>query len=256
MYCPVCEYDLQKLSVTTTSGVIFDVDHCGRCGGTWFDPYEINRIPYHEVVRLAAVTVLPKKHVASPKVLHCPRDRRVMKNYYGQAVPAGVRLYWCKKCLGIWASQKALEDFKMHQEGSIMEYKEGERAFPAISVVFIPAMLTAFLFLLTFATVITLQEARENRIIAQQLISEVNVTKLSPTILSITFNTSKPVKSWISYGPNRLEMATRPVAKIFATRHAIVLVNLKPNIPFLYRITLEDQEARRFTTDLTPLANY
>ena len=150
MYCPVCEYDLQKLTVTTTSGGIFDVDHCGRCGGTWFDPYEINRIPYHEVVRLAAVTVLPKKHVAAPKVLHCPRDHRVMKNYYGQAVPAGVRLFWCKKCLGIWASQKALVDFKMHQEGSIMEYKEGERAFPALSVVFIPAMLTSILFLLRF----------------------------------------------------------------------------------------------------------
>src|SRR3989338_1716538 len=171
MLCPDCNHLLQKLSVTTKEGGRFDVDHCGRCGGTWFDPYEINRIPYHEVVRLAAVTVLPKKHAASPKVLHCPRDRRVMKNYYGQAVPAGVRLYWCKKCLGIWASQKALEDFKMHQEGSIMEYKEEEQAFPAISVVFIPAMLTAFLFLLTFATVLTLQNAQESRSIAQQLVT-------------------------------------------------------------------------------------
>ena len=101
MFCPNCGYDLQKISVTTSQGGLFDVDHCGFCGGTWFDPYEINRIPYHEVVRLAAVTVLPKKSIAAPKVLHCPRDRRVMKNYYGQAVPAGVRLYWCQQCLAI-----------------------------------------------------------------------------------------------------------------------------------------------------------
>jgi len=249
MFCPVCEYDLQKLTVTTTSGGNFAVDHCGRCGGTWFDPYEINRIPYHEVVRLAGVTVLPKKRVARPKTLLCPLDHKPMNNYYGQAVPAGVRLLWCKKCLGIWASQKALEEFKHHQEGTIMEYKERERAFPALSVVFVPAMLTAFLFLFTLATVLNLQQARESRIIAQQLVSDIKITQISPTAISLTFTTSQPVKSWISYGPTRLEMVTKQIAHTFSTRHAIIVTNLKQDTDYLYRLSLEDETVKRFTTD-------
>jgi len=63
MLCPACGNILQKLSVTTKQGGRFEVDHCGRCGGTWFDPYEINRIPYHEVMALSQLTVLPKKNI-------------------------------------------------------------------------------------------------------------------------------------------------------------------------------------------------
>lgn len=253
MHCPVCDYDLQKLTVTTTSGGNFDVDHCGRCGGTWFDPYEINRIPYHEVVRLAGITVLPKKRMAQRKVLHCPRDGKAMDNYYGEAVPAGVRLFWCKKCLGIWASQKALEEFKNHQEGKINEFKEKEQAFPALSVVFIPAMLTAFLLIFTFVTVLSLQQATQNRIMAKELVSTQKINQLSPSSVSITFNTTKPVKSWISYGLSRFDMKTLPIAVNFSYRHAIILTELFKDRSYIYNLVLEDQEEKRITTELGAL---
>src|SRR3990167_4556091 len=116
MDCPSCGYQLQKLSVTTTSGGKFDVEHCGRCGGTWFDPYEINRIPYHEVVRLAHLTVLPKKPFVPHRDLFCPRCHKKLDSFHSEAMPRGLRMLRCPKDGGIWATQKTLETFKTYQE--------------------------------------------------------------------------------------------------------------------------------------------
>src|SRR3989344_6079025 len=113
MFCPSCAYTLQKLEVHTDSGGKFEVDHCGRCGGTWFDPYEINRIPYHEVTQLAQLTVLPKRtENVSINTQLCPHCHTKLVRFTVESIPSGVKLLRCPKDRGIWATQRDLTEFK------------------------------------------------------------------------------------------------------------------------------------------------
>lgn len=254
MFCPSCGNLLQALEVTTNSGGKFAVDHCGHCGGTWFDPYEINRIPYHEVTRLAHLTVLPKKPAAQTAKPLCPHCHKVLSSFQCDIVPHGVRLLRCTSCHGIWAAQKVLEEFKKQQEKTVAEYKTSKVAFPSLSVVFIPALFIVLLFLSTFMTVTSLREAREGRIKAAELISQLQVTPISSTSVSLTFQTKLPVKSKIAFGPSTLEMTTRIISSQPTTDHRLLTTNLVPNTVYLYRITLEDENGRSFTTSIYSFA--
>lgn len=246
MYCPSCGNLLQKLSVTTDSGGKFDVDHCGRCGGTWFDPYEINRVPYHEVVRLAKLTVLPKETPKTLKAHLCPRCYTKLKKYQGESMARGVCLLRCSKCHGVWGTQKALEEFKKYQRETIIKYKTRKAAFPSLSVVFVPTLFLLLLFASTFITVTHLQEAREERIKAVEQISNLQTISVSSTVVSVTFLTKTPLRSEISYGTSSLELMTKEVSKKPTTQHRILLTNLKKETTFVFQITLIDGQGRKF----------
>ena len=254
MICPNCSEILQKIEVTATSGGRFEVEHCGRCGGTWFDPYEINRIPYHEVVRLAKLTVIAKNIAGTAEKLLCPRCHREMENYKSEAVPANVKLFWCRKCLGIWASQKDIWEFKKNQEKTIDSYKtDNEKIFPQLSVVFIPAVAVLILFLTTFITIGKLSESRESRIQATNMISNLQIIPISTSSVSLTFNTQTPVKSYVSYGISTLELEILSIRDSLSVEHGIILTELLPGKNYFYTISFEDENGRKFTTPVSLL---
>lgn len=250
MLCPSCGRILNKIEVTTRQGGKFDVDHCGYCGGTWFDPYEINRIPFHEVVHLASLTVLPNIKTTKNATLLCPNDHHELEKFAGDAVPAKVSLLWCKKCLGIWATQKDLVEFKKHQEETISAYDEGSKFFPSLSVIFIPALTFLFLLALTFSTISNLQEARESRIFAESQISGLNFQTVSGDTAILNFNTTNTVKSSISYGITTLDLKEIVISPESSTTHNIILTGLDPASNYLYRLILTDENGVTFTSDL------
>ncbi|MBI3379399.1 zf-TFIIB domain-containing protein, partial [Candidatus Gottesmanbacteria bacterium] len=246
--CPTCGNLLQKLSVTTNSNGKFDVDHCGRCGGTWFDPYEINRIPYHEVSRIAKLTVLPQKSPSEQLFHKCPRCHKDLVSSHYESVPKGVSMLRCSKCGGIWATQKALTEFKIHQEDTITEYKTGNTAFPSLSVVFVPAVFVLMLLFVTFTTIATLQQSSENRTKAENTISGITTLPISPTSVSIIFQTKSAVKSNISYGVDLFSMQTKTINQELSTNHHILLTGLYPKTLYIFKIILTDEKGRIYTT--------
>lgn len=259
MFCPACGFTLQKLSVTTNSGGNFGVDHCGRCGGTWFDPYEINRIDTHEVNRIAHITVLPTTPPPTYDVKKCPNCHRVLVHSTTELVPKGVDLLRCSQCHGVWASQKALSVFKENQDTTIKEFKTHSRIFSSLSVVFLPAFFTLLLFISTFATVRRFQDEKDNRTQAEALVNSISANVLNNNTVGITFKTNTPLTSRISYGPSTLEYVEQMVSTKPAVSHAIFLRNLKPNTIYIFQITVTSLQGARFTTDqisfTTPLTN-
>ncbi|OGG02092.1 hypothetical protein A2W14_04220 [Candidatus Gottesmanbacteria bacterium RBG_16_37_8] len=250
MFCPACNNQLQKISVTTKEGGRFEVDHCGYCGGTWFDPYEINRIPFHEVVTLANLTVQTRKIYAKRKVQLCPNDHCPLDPFKGDAVPKDVRLLWCKRCLGIWATQKDLWEFKKHQEETVSAYDVASKFFPALSVAFIPVLTFLFLLATTFTTIFSVQQQKEARIFAESRISHLVTQTIQPDTVSITFITQVPLISSIVYGQSSLEMTEAVISEVSTQTHAVILSNLKENTDYLFRLTLEDNNGKTYTTDL------
>ncbi len=250
MTCPSCGYQLQKLSVTTDSGGRFDVDHCGRCGGTWFDPYEINRVPYHEVLRLAKLTVLPLKQPTLLPKRVCPSCHKELVHFSSESLPAKTKLLRCPKCHGIWASQRTLEEFKNHQEETVQEYKEKGLVFPALSVVFVPALFSALLFLTTFFTINSLQESKEFRTKAVEILDYETMTPISNSTIILALRTKTQVLSFISYGTSTLEMKKEIISKLPSYNHTYRITGLSPNTTYIYSLTFEDETGKRFTTSL------
>ncbi len=250
MFCPSCNHTLQKISVVTSSGERFEVDHCGRCGGTWFDPFEINRIPYHEVSRLAKVTVIPHNHPHILREKLCPRDHIVLENFSPDSLPAKVQVHRCPRCHGLWTSQKTLEKFKKEdgqKESNIPEEKSA--FFPKMTVAFAPLFFASLLIASTFLTVRSLWQTKTGRTMAAEEIKSMKVNTISPTATAISFTTRKPYKSYIEYGPSTLELSSTRVSKDFKLQHAVILSGLKPDIEYVYRIVLVNSSNNRFTSD-------
>ena len=250
MLCPTCGKNLNKIDVTTRQGGRFQVDHCGYCGGTWFDPYEINRIPFHEVVSLAGLTVLPSKNLQKTSAHLCPNDHLPLDNFQGEAVPSNVKLLWCKRCLGVWATQKDLLEFKKHQEDIISFYDQGNKFFPALSVVFVPALTFLFLLATTFTTITSLQQKKDERIFAESQISYVSFAPVSENSVILSFNTASAVSSSILFGPSTFEMSELTISHQPKTQHSIVINELDPEITYLYQLKLKDGLGKPYITEL------
>jgi len=248
MLCPTCEYTLQKLSVTTDSGGKFDVEHCGRCGGTWFDAYEINRIPYHEVMRIADATVMPKKPIYSSHSSRCPSCHSILEKYFGESIPAGLAFLRCPKDKGIWATQRTLEEFKKYQEDTIKSYALNKAAIPSLSVVFVPSLMGILLLLSTFITLNSLQQAKDNRGRAQEQVRQVQVNPFGPNQVIVNFETKTAMKSEINYGTSTLDLTTKSISDRPSVNHKLLLTGLKASTTYIYRITLIDQSGTRITT--------
>lgn len=248
MICSCCSHPMRKLSITTNSGGKFDVDHCRHCGGTWFDAYEINRIPYDEVARITKLTVLPDNPIPELHSHRCPRCYKTLVPTDYESVPKGVKMHSCPKCAGIWATLKALEEFKTYQEEAIHKYKSKSRVFPSLSMVFIPAIFILLVFMVTFTSIVALQYTQENRTKAQSTISNFTVFLFSNTIVSITFQTKTAVKSSITYGIDLPSMTTKTINDQPSTNHRILLTDLTPKTSYIFKITLTDESGRTYTT--------
>lgn len=252
MYCPVCRFLLQKLDVTTLEGKNFTVEHCGRCGGTWFDPYEIHRIPLHEVVRLAHVTVLPKKARQTADELFCPRCFRLLTALTTEGISAGTRLLRCNKCNGIWATQKVLKDMQQSYTTSPTFNKDNglkpSSFFQSLSVVFFPAVFTLGLLYVTFLTVSLLQQSHDVTTNATNLISNLQILPIGPGSVSIVFDTTGAVKSEFAFGKSAFEMAEIPISDAPTSTHRQILRGLDEHATYVYHIELLDEEGNIFTT--------
>lgn len=225
------------------------MDHCGRCGGTWFDSYEINRIPYHEVMRLAHLTVLPQIPPPVSDLKKCPHCNLVLAPSTSDLVPSGVDLLRCPKCHGVWASQKALSAFKQKQDETVKEYKSKGMAFPSLAMVFVPTIFVFLLFFSTLLTVNMLQSEKDNRTNAEALVNNIAANVISATDAGITFKTNMPLKSKISFGPSTLEYTDQQISIQPATTHATFLRGLKPNTVYIYQITVTSDKGVQFTTE-------
>ncbi|KKS95738.1 MAG: hypothetical protein UV73_C0014G0015 [Candidatus Gottesmanbacteria bacterium GW2011_GWA2_43_14] len=249
MLCPACGNILQKLSVTTKQGGRFEVDHCGRCGGTWFDPYEINRIPYHEVMALSQLTVLPKKNINQNAKQLCPQDHLELFPLTGDAVPKGVKLLSCKKCLGIWATQKDLWEFKKHQDEIVSAYDLADKFFPNLSVVFVPALTLILLLFTTFTTITGLQNQKENRVAAREMISGLSVAPMKGNTLAVSFKTAQPMTSVIYLGDSELTMTRIPISEKPATVHTTIVRGLVNGKSYTYQIEIRDESGNNYRSE-------
>jgi Zn-finger nucleic acid-binding protein len=120
--CPVCLGT--RMEKVSPPGSGLTLDHCRRCGGTWFDHGEVQRL------RTLPPTVLEERAAPRPPrpmlchVCHAPVDRDqercggcgwtvaldcpVCERAMRTDVHSGVRLDFCGGCRGVWFDRREL----------------------------------------------------------------------------------------------------------------------------------------------------
>lgn len=247
MHCPICGNILKKLEVSTMGGIKFIIDHCGNCGGTWFDAFELNRVPYHDVVRIAKQTVLQKQIHSRPSTLSCPHDHARLELFQSESLPKEVEMYRCHKCGGYWATQKGLEILKDLEQDRVVHYSIKKTKYQSISAIVWPA---SFLVLLLVASFVTMTQLKEQQITSSQasgMIANLTVSPITSTAVTVSFQTKEPLSSSISYGKTIFDMKTLPISQSPSLTHGKILIGLYPNSVYIYKITLTDELGKTFT---------
>jgi len=96
MHCPRCTFPIEPV---VTQGV--EVDHCGRCQGTFFDPGEAPRV-FGEGARFENWRDLWAAHETKPSLLRCPKDATRMLAHTVSLRDESVVVDSCAHCHSMW----------------------------------------------------------------------------------------------------------------------------------------------------------
>lgn len=128
MKCPVCENELQQMTVADVT-----VDVCkGGCGGIWFDNFELKKFDEpHESAGEALLDIEPNKAVVIDhnKKLKCPKcdDVVMMRHFF--SVKHEVEVDECPGCGGVWLDAGELKHIRSLFETEQQRKQAAEKYF-------------------------------------------------------------------------------------------------------------------------------
>jgi len=129
MHCPNCRHILTKVDL---SGI--EVDHCNSCGGTIFEPNEINRITEKDAQKLG---LMKQTDVISAGDKISPRDGSIMKRLDAKSIPKHVTLLQSESTGEIFAFADDLIEFKKAQDAKVNYYKTWHIPMPPVANVLV-----------------------------------------------------------------------------------------------------------------------
>ncbi len=110
--CPSCGARLKPLKAKTAYGLPLMLDQCERCGGIWFDKYELSAVgPGFHLEKLINVENFKKPSPYHKGPLVCPRCGVKLKAVRDPGLPKSIVLEHCPLCAGTWLN---LEEVKTY----------------------------------------------------------------------------------------------------------------------------------------------
>jgi len=111
--CPSCGGTLKEVFAKATYGRVLLLDQCGRCGGVWFDKWELYFLNPDEARRLdgldlSALTALNPLSHGSGK---CPLCAEALKDFTDPSFDADTSIKRCPQCSGLWLNRGELTRF-------------------------------------------------------------------------------------------------------------------------------------------------
>ncbi len=115
--CPGCGGDLKEVFAKATYGRVLLLDQCGRCGGVWFDRWELYFLKPDEALRLDtvdlnAIAALNPTLKGSGK---CPACSVPLTDFNDPALPRDASLKRCPECSGLWLNRGELTKYAAHR---------------------------------------------------------------------------------------------------------------------------------------------
>ncbi len=125
LICPNCNGHLIEAFAEASYGRVLLLDQCERCGGVWFDHWELYLLKEAEARRLDAVN---EESIIS-SIPHpqgegmCPRCRINLEQFKDPTLPKDSQIMRCKCCNGLWLNRGELVRYGNHKESILSSQK-------------------------------------------------------------------------------------------------------------------------------------
>lgn len=116
--CPRCHSELKEVTAPARPGYLLILDQCPRCGGIWFDKWELFPVDEEAAKELDTIDKerLWQPVEAKDRSLSCPRCRCSLVHFHDPSLPEDVRIDRCQICEGMWLNRGMLRRYKEYQQ--------------------------------------------------------------------------------------------------------------------------------------------
>lgn len=115
--CPNDDGFLHQVAAHTRLGATVLLDQCGRCGGIWFDRFELFQLDEKDA---AGLDLVDEQALRYPQGAHeqplCPKCGRLLTAFHDANIPVSIQMLYCGACEGFWLNHGALTDYARFRE--------------------------------------------------------------------------------------------------------------------------------------------
>jgi Zn-finger nucleic acid-binding protein len=107
MICPNESIEMRQVKVESHYGQTVILDQCPKCGGIWFDRFELYSVKQGqaEKIDLLNVDTLRTSTLVKNSELLCPRDSVKLVHFSDPFFPEGIIISRCPVCSGFWLNR-------------------------------------------------------------------------------------------------------------------------------------------------------
>ena len=107
MICPNENVKMQQVKVESHYGQTVMLDQCPKCGGIWFDHFELYSVKQGqaEKIELLNVDALRTNSLIEKSELLCPRDSVNLVHFNDPFFPKTIIIARCPVCNGFWLNR-------------------------------------------------------------------------------------------------------------------------------------------------------
>lgn len=235
--CPDCQHELIEVSFDSEKAGKIHCWYCSNCGGAFFEHWDSNLLSLSDIKQeLSRLFKQDEEVTAINQSPACPIDAAVMNPIVSEAIPAGIKIFFCPVCRGNWFPKGELIKFKMEQEGKLAQLKKMNMPMASIFSLFLPVLFLAVMTGVTFyaRSVILNQQALNVQVKAASYQKMLQIKKISTTAVEISFFTDDPSKSIIYYKAEGTILNKNENG--FSRYHYVVINDLNNPASYLFQI--------------------
>jgi Zn-finger nucleic acid-binding protein len=130
MICPNDKAEMHQVKVESHYGQPIILEQCNKCGGLWFDKFELHRTKLGEAEKielLDSVSLRTPSNIQGFELI-CPKDQAKLARFTDPYFPKSIIVERCPVCDGFWLNrgeftnyQKARQELKRTKETSVEE---------------------------------------------------------------------------------------------------------------------------------------